>query len=218
MMLWRYNIPFEYILDGDISDLTDDVIDRYFTGQLMADPTPPTSCAYKHLLAYKKILADGLYGALILEDDIILRSNFVTIFNQSIDEVKEYEITHPGPIIISYEDTRLRFVPRSQRKEDCVIYKGDCDRMTGAYYINAAAAKLILDYAIFHKMDSPIDITHCQLLRNGLLDYLWCQPTIATQGSHTGAFASAINFHKSVFYPLTWQFKLAYKKLLYWFR
>lgn len=214
-MLGRLGVPFEYILDGDIPDLTDDIINRYFTGAEMTVPTAPVSCAFKHLLACEQMLAAGLPDALMLEDDIILHSNFVPVFNLSVEQARAYAAANPRPVMVSYEDTRLRFVPRSRRKKGTVIYKGDRDRMTGAYYINAAAARLIVDYARSQKIDRPIDLFHCFLLRRGLLTYFWCQPTIATQGSHTGAFASAINLNKSMLSPLMWRLKLLYKKMLY---
>lgn len=214
-MLGRLGIPFEYILDGDIPDITDDIINSYFTGTEMTDATAPVSCALKHLLACERMLDAGLPDALMLEDDIMLHGNFVSVFNKSVEQARAYAAATPGPVMVSYEDTRLRFVPRSRRKKGIVIYKGDRDRMTGAYYINAAAARLIVDYARNHKIDRPIDLFHCDLLRRGLLTYFWCQPTIATQGSHTGAFASAINFNKSMLSPLMWRLKLSYKKILY---
>lgn len=217
-MLGKMGVPFEYILDGDVCDLTDDVLDRYFRGEMMKGQYPFTSCSYKHLLAYKEIEDRDIDGALILEDDIFLKKDFIRIFNKSMDEVRKYSDEHPGPVIISYEDTRLRFIPRSKRKKDTVIYKADRDRMTGAFYINRAAARLLTEYAETHKFDLPIDLMYCKLLRDGRLTYFWCQPTVATQGSHTGAFTSAINFKKNIFYPLSWQFKLHYRKLLYFFR
>lgn len=217
-MLGKIGIPFEYILDGDICDLTDDVLDRYFCGGTMTGQYPFTSCSYKHLLAYKEIVNRNQEGALILEDDIFLQKRFVRIFNKSMEELRQYSAEHPGPVIISYEDTRLRFVPRSKRIKGTVLYKGDRDRMTGAFYINKEAAKLLIKYAETHKFDLPIDLTHCKLLREGHLTYFWCQPTVATQGSHNGILSSAINLNKSVFSPISWQLKLLYKKLLYFFR
>ena len=184
-MLGRMKMPFEFITEGDIADLTPEVLNHYFGGG-MKKVDAQTSCAYKHILACKAIVDQQLDGALVLEDDICLNEScFAKIFNKSLDELNELS---SGASMISYEDTRLRFVPRSKRQKNKVLYVGDRDRMTGAYYVNHEAAKLVL------------------------------QPTIASQGSHTGRFASTLNLHKSVFLPFLWQFKLHYKKLLYWFR
>lgn len=219
-MLGEMGIPFKYILDGDISDLTENILETYFNGSHMKRAIPATSCTYKHLLAYKELVREKCEGALILEDDIILRGGgeFLQVFYKSIDELNKYSEKHFEPVIIPYEDTRLRFVPRSRRVKGTVLYKGDRDRMAGCYYINAKAAELLINYAETQKFDTPIDITHCHLLKQKVLTYFWCQPTIASQGSHTGAFASAINFNKSFIYPLIWQIKLTYKKFLYWLR
>ena len=214
-MLGEMRIPFDYILDGDIPDLTDEVLHRFFVGQMQAR-TAQASCTYKHILACQAILAQNLEGALVLEDDICLnRRHFIEIFNLSVEELKA-ETNEPA--MISYEDTRLRFVPRSLRQKGKVIYLGDRDRMAGAYYLNRRAAELMLSYAQSHRLDLPCDLIYCRLLREGVLRYYWCHPTVASQGSHTGKFVSSLNFSKGVFHPLAWQLKLAYRKLLYYLR
>ena len=211
-MLSEMEIPFEYIIDGDIQDLTFDVLNKYFEGK-MHRCNSEVSCAYKHLIACKVIIDKGLDGALILEDDICLnRKRFIHIFNQSIKELEEKE---DKPSIISYEDTRMRFVPRSRRRPGQVLYAGDRDRMTGACYLNRQAALLLVNYAETHKFDLPYDLTHYRLLKEGKLNYYWCHPVVASQGSHTGKFSSSLNLSKGFYYPLTWQLKLMYKKLLY---
>ncbi|MCM1312518.1 MAG: hypothetical protein NC206_11785 [Bacteroides sp.] len=74
-----------------------------------------------------------------------------------------------------------------------MLYPGDRDRMAGCYYINAAAARLICEnYGKDENSTLAIDLFHNKLLKDGRLQYLWCQPTVATQGSHTGKFGSAI--------------------------
>lgn len=214
-MLGRMKVPFEFITEGDIADLTPEVLNHYFGGG-MKKVDAQTSCAYKHILACKAIVDQQLDGALVLEDDICLNEScFAKFFNKSLDELNELS---SGASMISYEDTRLRFVPRSKRQKNKVLYVGDRDRMTGAYYVNHEAAKLVLHLCETQKMNLPCDWFYAELIKQHLLIYYWCQPTIASQGSHTGRFASTLNLHKSVFLPFLWQFKLHYKKLLYWFR
>lgn len=195
-MMREKGISYEYILDGDMSDLDDAIINRYFRDN-MACCKPETSCAMKHLIACREIIDRGLAGALVLEDDILLFGNFAEVFRKSLAELEGNEQWRERPVIINYEDTRLRFVPRSKRVKGRVLYEGDRDRMTGAIYVNARAAKLIYGYAQQTRVELPIDLLHCKMLREGQLTYLWCQPAIATQGSHTGAFKSGINLSKS---------------------
>ena len=67
----------EYIQDYDKSELTDDVVQTYFkTGCELDNKSGATSCAMKHLLSCKYIVDHQLEGALILEDDIVLRPHF----------------------------------------------------------------------------------------------------------------------------------------------
>ena len=216
-MMKKMNIAFEYILDGDMQDITKETLEKYFTGEMKIN-SPATSCALKHLLACHEIVERKIEGALVLEDDIVLHDNFVSVFQRSIDELKGNSNWNAKPVIINYEDTRLRFVPRSKRVEGRVLYEGDRDRMAGAIYVNHAAAKLIWDYAIKDKLDQPIDLFHCYLLKKNLIAYLWCQPVVATQGSHSGLFMSGININKNYFDILKWKFNLLYKKMIYYFR
>lgn len=76
--------PCHYILDGNVSDLTPEIIDRYFidTGRpdTMYGRFPRTSCAYKHLLATQYILDNQLPGALIVEDDLRIYPSFKNLF------------------------------------------------------------------------------------------------------------------------------------------
>lgn len=220
-MMKAHPHPFDYILEGDADTLTPEGLSKYFSDQevepgiRMNQPGNVASCTLKHFLAYERILAEGLPGALILEDDAILFPTFDTIFQQSM---KEYEATYADqPVIISYEDTRLRFVPRSKREKGRLLYPGDRDRYAGAYFINQQAAQTVLHEAKTRKCHLPIDLYHRHLLMQGKLLYLWCQPPIATQGSHTGFFPSTLE-KKSLRRRLTWKYKLAYKKLLYWLR
>lgn len=214
-MMGRMGIPFEFMLRGDMSDLTPEVLDTYFTGPVMHTVSPAVSCALKHILICREIIDRGLPGALVLEDDITLSGRFTEVFNRSMTELHSWDEGASRPVIISYEDTRLRFVERSRRRKDTVLYRGDRDRMAGAYYINAAAARLYVDRALGPHFDAPADIMHRRLLDEGLLTYLWCHPTVATQGSHDGSLASSISDARALTRFFKWRFKLMYRKLLY---
>ncbi len=210
-------IPFAYMLDGDISDITPERMAQYFDLSWKPSPTAEVSCAMKHLLIYEEIVRRQLPGALILEDDIYLDKRFVPIYLRSLEELRA-EPNH-SPALISYEDTRLKFVPRSQRRAGRITYLGSTYRMTGAYHINRAGAEAILHYARTQGVDRPIDRLHDHLRQEGLLTYWWSQPTIATQGSHAGGFSSSIQSHSdSLIRRLRWLFKINYKRLLYWLR
>lgn len=216
-MLGNRNIPFTYILDGDKSDLTDEVLDKYFVEEMRA-VTAPTSCAMKHLLAYEHIVNNGLPGAIILEDDMILYSNFERVFNKCMQECRDRGI---DVCMISFEDSILKFVDGSKRNRGQYLYPAKRDRFTGCYYISASCARIILDYVKENKCNRPIDVLHSHLISEISLPYYWSHPTIATQGSHCGLFASSISQRsakKHLYRKLTWKIKRFYKLALYRFR
>lgn len=216
-MLGERGIPFEYITDGDQADLTPDILQRYFSGRMKA-VTAFTSCAMKHFYAYELIIERNLPGTLIMEDDMLLYDNFIPVFNKCMEECKSRALSN---ILISFEDSNLCFVPRSQRVRGIHLYKGTCDRFTGCYYISQECARQIMDYVVKNKSSLPIDGLHNALISEIGLQYYWCHPTIATQGSHTGLFQSSISkksANRQTYRKFTWKVKLIYKKLLYWFR
>jgi glycosyl transferase family 25 len=96
--------PCHYILDGNVEDLTPEILDRYFADDGRQDTMhgrfPRTSCAYKHLLAMQYIIDHRLDGALVVEDDLRIYRNFKPLFHQSMEE---YETRYADlPFIANY--------------------------------------------------------------------------------------------------------------------
>lgn len=217
-MLRSMGIDYEFICEGDVDGLTEELLDRFFVDgrEAMHQPTSRTSCAVKHFLAYEYIVKNNLSEALILEDDIVLHKNFVPLFERSLNEYRsEY---FDKNVMISYEDSTLKLVPRSMRQKGKMLYIGTRDRTTGAYLINQHAAKAILNDLKKEKCDVPVDWYHNQLIQHGKVVYLWCHPAIATQGSFSGAFYSSLSSKSNRLLSIRWWFKKNYKRLLYWFR
>ena len=216
-MMDDIGMDFEFILDGDMDELNDQVLDQYFTAD-MRKVQPATSCTLKHLMACQYIVSHDLPGALVLEDDMVLYKNFQKVFCECMDEMNQRGIERP---LISFEDSTLKFVPRSQRKKGLHLYPATCDRFAGCLYYSNGCARQILDYVDKHKCDLPIDLFEKELISRIGLAYYWCHPTIATQGTHNGLFASSINERsasRQQYRKRTWKLKLAYKKLLYFLR
>ena len=208
---------FTYILKGDMDDIDDAVLARYFKAGRddMYRVSPITSCALKHLYAYEHILDNDLPGALILEDDAILDKDFSRKFDQSI---KEYEERYAcQPVIISYENSALVFVPRSQRRKGQMLYPGNKDRYAGGYFVSRKAAEVILDDVRQNRCELAIDGYHNYLLHQGKIQYLWCHPTIVQQGTVIGRFSSSLSAD-DLMQKLRWKLKLGYKQLLYFLR
>lgn len=162
--LKRHGIDFEFVSDGNIQDLSPDILRDFFDAPLKND-LPATSCAYKHLLAYKKILDGNIPYALILEDDIELSGSCEDAFNKSIVEAQALRLKG---YLISYESSGHKYVVRSERRPGKTLYRKPHGRCAGAYLIDACAAEKILQYTIAKKCRQPIDWHHNELADKGL--------------------------------------------------
>ena len=206
----------KFIEDGNIGDLTPELLHRYFvddgTAETMCRPTPRTSCAYKHLLATQYIIDHNLPGALILEDDIRLKNNFKPLFLKSLKEIESIR----EPLIANYEESSLMLVPRSQRRKGQLLYKAERDRFAGCMYITQEAAKVIMKYVEENKSAYTSDILHQELTRLGVIAYYWSHPCLACQCSCDGSMPTMIPTRPRPFKRLKWFYKKVYKTILYY--
>ena len=217
-MLRGIGMDYEFVNEGNSEQQIQSYLDQYMKDgrENMHQKSPRSMCTISHFLSYERLLKEGLEGALILEDDIVLYDHFMERYKQTIAEHDKYY--SDKKVLISYEDSSLEFVPRSQRKKGRMLYPAEKGRMSGAYYINRHAAEAILERLREDKCDLAIDWYHYQLIKDGFIDYLWCQPALATQGSFTGKFRSALSSKKDRMIEIRWWFKKNYKRLLYWLR
>jgi glycosyl transferase family 25 len=121
-MLKRLGMDYEFVNEGHDDKQIQAYIDQYMKDgrQALHRRVPFVLCTLSHFLAYEKVVAEGLEGALVLEDDIVLADDFTTRFEQSIKEFRDRYADRN--IFISYEDSSLRFVPRSQREKGRMLY------------------------------------------------------------------------------------------------
>lgn len=194
--LAKHNITFEFILDGNMEDITNEQLERYFDGELK-HKTPQTSCALKHILVYEKMIKEDIQKALVFEDDIELSSIFNKIFNTSLLEIQSQ---HSNKYMISYENSTLQYVKRTERISGQVLYKKDQGRCTGAYLLDIEAAKEMIKYLSQYKCDKPIDWIHYELIKNKAINVYWSHPSIAEQRSHNGKMRSLIGHKKMGFF------------------
>lgn len=216
--LAKHKIEFEYMLDGDIEDLTEDILSKYFAENLRTKNVV-SSCASKHLLIYEKMINEHLPNALVFEDDIFLSDNFNQVFNQTLTELNTRIDIKPELGFISYENYDSRIIPNSELIKGQLLYKRDSGRCTGAYFINHQGAKIMLDFSLTNKLSTGIDWQHNKVFEAGKLTCYWCHPPIAEQGSHNGTFDSAIESRKAgLFRRFRWLLKKYLKRFLYKFQ
>ena len=210
------NNKIDFILEGDIPDLYPDLLEVYFKGNMNGAPNGAISCAYKHLRAYQRMLDNHIPIALILEDDIILEKNFYEIVDGIL---KEVELRSLNCFAISIEDSNVRYINKSERKEGTYLYPKNKGRLTGAYIVDYDFAKSVIDYTLIHKCDVPIDWYHNICCQNGVFQFYWSHPTVAYQASISGKFKSLIDHKPKGFVrELSYLMQRSYKKILYYFR
>lgn len=212
--------PYEYVLEGNMEDLTAEILAQNFSDNGQADTMygvyPHTSCAYKQFLAYRRLLDSGAEGALIFEDDIRLFPHFKAFFLSSLEEIRR---EHRGEAMIAnFEESSLLLVPRSKRRKGKYLYKATRDRFAGCYYISKEAARAIINFVEEKKCSLPVDRFHTQLVESGLINYYWNHPCLAVQCSCDGSMPTMIPTKPRPFKRLKWFYKRTYRHLLYWLR
>ncbi len=214
---WKGEV--RYIEDYDKSELTEELLAEWFKpGCELYNISGPTSCAMKHLEACRIIVDEGLEGAVVFEDDIMLHRDFSERLDESLKECRER--FKGQPVIISYEDSSLQFIPRSQRVGGRLLYEAPHgrNRCNGALYVSREAALAICREVETHRCDISIDHYYqIHLYDKGIVKMLWCEPCLATQGSFCGGFVSSMGQIRQM-EGLRWKLKYAYKRLLYWLR
>ena len=204
------DLDVEFILEGDKKDLSEEVLSAYFTGW-RKNVSNSTSCVYKHILAYEKIVENNDDYALILEDDIVFYRGFSEYLQKFINEIKTDGLHN---YIVSLEDSMLVYVKRSERIHNKYLYPKDRGRYAGAYLIDYAAANNILQLIKNEKCSIPMDWYHDECAKNEVLNIYWSQPTIAVQNSHTGSMATLLDGKTSgTFRILSFYIQKTYKRI-----
>jgi glycosyl transferase family 25 len=210
----RHQIPFTFMLDGDMSDLNEANMSKYFTQNLVeSGPAPRESCTFKHFLIYEKMVQENIPEALIFEDDAMLADNFVSIFNATMKEWRNRRDINPDQLFISYENSMLQFIPSATRTPGIHLYRATETRCAGAYFITLESAKKILSFTEHNKCNFAVDWQHKTMSDSGLLDVYWCEPPIVEQGSHNGHLPTMLDDKKhGLIRRISWNIQRFYKR------
>lgn len=196
---------FEYILDGDIADLSNDLIlDKFNTEALSLSEI---SCFYKHYLAYLEILKRNLNSALIIEDDAFLSKSTPKVLKKLsliLEQKENYLINIEG---------NNRSVPLLMRRKGKLIYKTNHTKLTGGYIIDKIAAEKLVRRIQTSISSLPIDSYHTAMRENLNYNIYWLEPPIVEQGSKNGLFKSVLsNREKSTVKHISSKFRNFYQK------
>lgn len=205
----KLNIDFEFILDYDVDDLTDETIQTHFDEGMHSMPVA-MSVNMKHIKAHQKILEGNYNNALIFEDDVVLDKQFIGTFNRSMDEVAMI----PGDACIYYSNACNMYVPFASIRKGRTLYEARTSRAADSYSISRRVAEKRLDFITKHRCTMIID-HQFNLMdpRIGVTPY-WCHPTIVEQGSMNGLFDSAIDTKRKDSWArkFNWTLQKTYKK------
>lgn len=189
-LLGAMRIPFEFVTDGDVGNFTTDLLKNYFTDYALKSLSPGVvSCTLNHILTYQKIIDNGGEYALVFENDPFFLGDFIASINAIFPEVEQLN----GPVIVSLENSTLRFPSYFQTKKNKHLYKASSGRMAGAYLINRSAAEAALNRLFTIKCNNEIDIWHNELIKNNIVQMYWAHPAMVEQGSHNGRLNAGIS-------------------------
>lgn len=213
----QWNAGFEFVTDGDVSNFTPELLQKYFCPQIETKLSKGIiSCTLNHISSYEKIVSNQNKFALVFENDPFFLGNFTEKIIRIANEAKELE---PG-FIISLENTTLRFPDFREVKKGKYIYEANFGRAAGAYLIDLQGAKNILSDIKTEKCCHVIDWWHNTLINRKIIKMYWAHPAFVEQGSHNGMLSSTISSKKKSYgRRLSWKAQKFYKMYISrWFR
>lgn len=208
----RMDMSFEYVTDGDPSELNETILKQYFTKNI-ALPTGVLSCTLNHLLTYKKIVQRKQAYAIVFENDPFFLSDFIADMEKIMAEVRARKL---NGFIISLENTSLKSPSYFQTRKNQLLYPAKVGRAAGAYLIDFTAAEAISKDLELIQCNTVIDWWHNDLINRNIIQLYWAHPAIVEQGSHNGYLNGTISTQqKSARRRVAWLLQKYYK---YYFR
>jgi len=138
------------------------------------------SLALKHCWIVKDVVSQNYKSALILEDDVLLHPDFVSLFNSFKNELPEdWDCCWVGSCCNIHAD----IIP------DKHVYIGNRSRCTHAFMISNKGAKKMLP--LLSTLDAPADHFYNRLITEAKLNNYWFEPSLAEQ--HNAMFRTSIH-------------------------
>jgi len=144
------------------------------------------SIAFKHLKIYEDIILNKVETALILEDDVVFKDDFVNNFNFNLmNTPNDWDLIFIG----SGCDLRI---PENKRISGKVAYikKHPASKCVDSYLINYSASDKIYNTIIPFTLPIDFEINHH--MRAHDMTVYWWEPPVITQGSQCGLYKSEI--------------------------
>ena len=203
------NLPCELVMEGEATEVLQLSGVPVIKDKLLKQ-SGLASCSYKHYRACQLAIMRKEECILILENDIFLEPHWKNTLAKALQEIKQKQISC---FVLSIEDSSLHYTPRSQRKQGELVYPARHPRMAGAYVMDIAACKALVNYIDEHGLYAEPDWHLHDAQQQGLLQMYWLHPAIAEQGSHNGHMQTAFNSKsKNRWNRFRWKIKKWYRK------
>lgn len=180
-------LPFEFVLDFDIPAIPEALRRRLFKSDALSPAQQ--SCALKHWQAHRLMVERQIWRALVLEDDVILSSEFWPALNGLMQE----ELALGDPHVTFLGCGGHYYVPHEQIRAGQWLYPRNQGKFADSYIISMATAKRRLDWIEVNGITQPIDHTFEHIDRMLATPMFWLEPPVVEQGSHNGKFSSALD-------------------------
>jgi glycosyl transferase family 25 len=184
--LQALGLKYEFIHNYDACDLDPATVQRHF--RVPYPNLGHQSCAMKHLAAMRLVVERQWRRALILEDDVILDSDFIQGVRHAIAESSA--IMRPHVVYIGSGGNF--YTPKSMRLPGQRLYKAPKGRFTDSYILGAETARLRVQWIEQHGIAGAIDV-HFDASDPKLgIEWYWLEDPVVEQGSKNGTFRSVI--------------------------
>jgi glycosyl transferase, family 25 len=204
-------LPYAFVMEGEATDVLQRNDIPAIKDKLLKQPGL-ASCSYKHYRACQLAVERKEACIMILENDIFFEPHWKSTLAKALHEIQQKKISG---YVLSVEDSSLHYTPRSQRKPGEVVYPARHPRMAGAYVMDLAACKALVQYIETNGLYAEPDWHLHDAQQQGLLQMYWLHPAIAEQGSHNGRMQTAFNSKsKNRWNRFRWKFKKWYRKYI----
>jgi len=179
-------LTYEFIHTYDACDLDPALVEKHF--RVPYPNIGNQSCAMKHLAAMRLVVERQWHRALILEDDVILGSDFIQGVRDAIAESSNIM----RPLVVFIGSGGNFYTPKSMRVPGQRLYRAPKGRFTDSYILGAETASLRVQWIEQHGIAGAID-RHFDASDPKLgIEWYWLEDPVVEQGSKNGTFRSGI--------------------------
>ncbi len=178
------NIPFEFIYDYDAEDITPAEWDHFSDNYQLT--SAHQSITLKHIKAWKNCIEHGYSRILILEDDVLLKSKFITRLTFYL---KQLHGTDGFLLFLGGADTRVSI---RELLFGHSIFKRAI-RTADAYVTDFAACRKRIYWLESNKISKPADHLIVEIDNSVGNQQYWTAAYLVEQGSVFGLFDSKLD-------------------------